>query len=351
MIAPGRMQVSARTVLIPATGPDLLPVSNSSRKGKKMSDIGEHVSTASEAASDADWSADKDGAGMNTEDAVASAYDDWDRGAHGISESERAPMGQWLQGHADHIGLSVEDGLKSVIGPAAVLHNGSQAQKRELLGSMIDEFQIHPEPSAETAQYDEFGDPVGGAPMQSAGQVIQTAEQAAPGRAAVHRGQSSSARWAGAGTDDRGCRRYEVKGLRARFADDAVPRCCRAADARRRDSCTSEASWRNGQWWRQVWADWFTIRRYRRHCRSGNAEVVAMRSNAKMKGYQSGGYVQAIPTADLDRMTSWAHIAQLIHLPQTCGNSLHAERRPTSPRQPPLRDVPDKNISALHLSR
>ena len=148
-----------------------------------MADIGEHVSTGStEAASDADWSADTDGAGMNVDDAVADAYDAWDRGAHGISEGERSDMGQWLKGHADHIGLSVEDGLKSVIGPAAVLHNGSQAQKRELLGSMIDEFQIHPEPSAETAQqFDEFGDPMGGAPMQQgAGQVIQTAEQAEP---------------------------------------------------------------------------------------------------------------------------------------------------------------------------
>ena len=147
-----------------------------------MSSVGEHVSSGgTEAASDADWNADRDGAGMTPDDAAATAYDDHDRHHNGIAEGEREPMGKWLQGHADHIGLSVEDGLKSVIGPAAILHNGSLAQKRELLGSMIDEFQIHPEPSAETtAQYDEFGDLVGGAPMQSAGQVIQTAEQAAP---------------------------------------------------------------------------------------------------------------------------------------------------------------------------
>ena len=138
-----------------------------------MADIAEHISTSGEAASDE--------AGMSIEDAVTSSYDDFDRAENGIAEGERSDMGRWLKGHADHVGLSVEDGLKSVIGPAAVLHNGSLQQKRELLGSMIDEFQIHPEPSAETAQqYDEFGDAVGGASMQGAGQVIQTAEQAAP---------------------------------------------------------------------------------------------------------------------------------------------------------------------------
>ena len=140
----------------------------------------EHVSTGTEAPSDADWSADRDGAGMDMNDAVESTYNDWDRDAHGIAEGERSDMGRWLKGHADHVGLSVVDGLKSVIEPAAILHNGSLQQKRQLLGETIDQFQIHPEPGAETAQYDEFGDPVGGAPMQSAGQVIQTAEQAAP---------------------------------------------------------------------------------------------------------------------------------------------------------------------------
>ena len=145
-----------------------------------MSDIGEHVSTSSEAASDADWSADKDGAGMNVEDAVADAYDSWGRDAHGISEAEREPMGKWLQGHANHIGLSVKDGLASVIQPAAVLHNGSQQQKRELLGTMIDEFDIRTIPTAEAARYDEFGDPAGGAPMQGSGQTIRSEEQAAP---------------------------------------------------------------------------------------------------------------------------------------------------------------------------
>ena len=147
-----------------------------------MSDIGEHVSVSGEAASDADWSAPEDGKGMTIEDAATSAFDDLDRAANGISEGEREPMGKWLKGHADHIGLSVEDGLKSVIAPAAILHNGSQEQKRELLGTMIDNFQIHPEPSAETAQqYDEFGDAI--QPMQydttpQQGQVIGTEAQA-----------------------------------------------------------------------------------------------------------------------------------------------------------------------------
>ena len=124
--------------------------------------------------------APSDETGMTTADATADAYDSWDRKAHGISEGERTDIGEWLKGHADHIGLSVEDGLKSVIGPAAVLHNGSLAQKRELLGSMIDQFQIHPEPSAETARYDEFGDPAPAAPMQGSGQTIRSEEQAAP---------------------------------------------------------------------------------------------------------------------------------------------------------------------------
>ena len=108
-----------------------------------------------------------DESGLTVEDAVASSFDDWDRGENGIAEGEREGMGKWLKGHADHAGTSVSEGLGALVQTAAVLRNSDQQTKREMLGHLADTYDIRPFPSAEeqAPQVDEFGDPVGQHPQ------------------------------------------------------------------------------------------------------------------------------------------------------------------------------------------
>ena len=108
-----------------------------------------------------------DESGMSAEDAATSAYDDWDRGQNGIAEGEREPMGKWLKDHADAAGTDVKTGLGALVETAAVLRNGSQEDKRGMLGHLADTYAITPMPSAEapTQAHDEFGDPVEQAPF------------------------------------------------------------------------------------------------------------------------------------------------------------------------------------------
>ena len=121
--------------------------------------IGEHVSTRDERPPDE--------SGMSVEDAATSAYDDHDRAENGISEGERAPLGKWLKYNADYAGTTVRDGLTNLVDTASVLRNGSQAEKRAMLGHVIDEHQISPEPTAEAApQYGATGDPDMGLPSR-----------------------------------------------------------------------------------------------------------------------------------------------------------------------------------------
>ena len=113
--------------------------------------IGEHVSDRAEQSNES---------GMSVEDAATSAYDDYDRGENGIAEGEREPMGKWLKSNADHVGTTVRDGLVNLVDTATVLRNGSQDQKRQMLGHLIDNHNVRPEPTAEAApQYDATGDP------------------------------------------------------------------------------------------------------------------------------------------------------------------------------------------------
>lgn len=119
--------------------------------------IGEHVG---------DRAGQSDEAGMSVEDAATSAYDDHDRAENGIAEGERAPMGKWLKYNADYVGTTVRDGLESLVGTASALRNGSQQEKRAMLGHLIDEYQVSPEPTTEAAPpYDETGDADFGQPL------------------------------------------------------------------------------------------------------------------------------------------------------------------------------------------
>ena len=104
-----------------------------------------------------------DATGMTAEDAVSSAYDDWDRSQHGIAEGERQGVGGWLKNHADHAGTTVRAGLENLVQTAAVLRNGDQATKREMLGFLVDNYDVRAVPGddAPPPQFDEFGDPVG----------------------------------------------------------------------------------------------------------------------------------------------------------------------------------------------
>ena len=143
--------------------------------GSSGGGIGPALSEHAEAPSDADWDAAVnpanpfDGKGMTPDDAAETAFNDWDAKAHGIAESARKPVGQWLQGHADAAGTTIETGLQSLVNTAAVLRNGNQPEKREMLGHLIDEYNVRGVPGVEEAapQFDEFGDPVGQHPQQA----------------------------------------------------------------------------------------------------------------------------------------------------------------------------------------
>ena len=116
-----------------------------------------------------------DASGMTPSDATESTYDDWDRGQNGIAEGEREDFGKYLKGHADHVGVGVKEGVGVLVDTAAVLRNGNQDQKRQMLGHLIDNHDVRPEPTAEVAaQYD-------GASDTGGGQAFLNEEQAALG--------------------------------------------------------------------------------------------------------------------------------------------------------------------------
>ena len=108
--------------------------------------------------------APSDESGMSLDDAVGSSYDDWDRGASGIAEGERQEIGGFLKGHADSAGVTVRDGLNSLIAPAVALRHGDMQTKRQVVGQIIDDYSVQPMPMAEPepAAVDEFGDPIMG---------------------------------------------------------------------------------------------------------------------------------------------------------------------------------------------
>ena len=103
--------------------------------------------------------------GMSVDDAVASAYDDHDRAHNGIAEGERESVGKYLKGHADAVGVSVIDGLTSLIEPAVTLRHGSMKDKRALLGHIVDNYGIEDVPTVQS-QAPEYGPPAAGADGQ-----------------------------------------------------------------------------------------------------------------------------------------------------------------------------------------
>ena len=116
-----------------------------------------------------------DASGMSVEDAATSAFDDWDRGQNGIAEGERENVGQYLKYHADSAGTTVIGGLNAIIEPAVALRHGDLTTKREVIGSLIDEYNVHPVPEAEAAPAPvEYGQPA----LDAEGQPVATGEQA-----------------------------------------------------------------------------------------------------------------------------------------------------------------------------
>ena len=115
--------------------------------------------------------------GMTPDDAAASAYDTWDRSANGISEGERVEIGQHLKGLADSVGVSVRDGLDSVIGPAIDLGSGDIKKQRAVIDGLIDHYNVHPVPEAAPAAA-EYEQPI--ATEEQAEAAIQTFTQANP---------------------------------------------------------------------------------------------------------------------------------------------------------------------------
>ena len=108
-----------------------------------------------------------DETGMSVEAAATSAYDDHDRAENGIAGGERETMGKLLKTNAYYAGTTVRDGLTSLVATASALRNGSQQEKRQMLGHLIDEHQISPEPTTEAApQLDATGDADFGQPLQ-----------------------------------------------------------------------------------------------------------------------------------------------------------------------------------------
>ena len=89
--------------------------------------------------------------GMSIEDAATSAYDDFDRRENGIAEGERVGLGQHLKGHADAAGTTVIGGLNTLIDSAVGLRTGDQATRRQVIGDLIDNYDVRAEPTAEPA--------------------------------------------------------------------------------------------------------------------------------------------------------------------------------------------------------
>ena len=118
--------------------------------------------------------------GMSIDDAAASAYDDQDRARNGIAEGERENLGKYLKGHADAVGVSVIDGLNSLIEPAVALRHGTMQEKRAVLGHLVDEYQIQDVPAAAQSRPVEYGPPATGAdgqPVVSEGEALVEVEQ------------------------------------------------------------------------------------------------------------------------------------------------------------------------------
>ena len=119
--------------------------------------------------------APSDESGMSMDDAVSSAFDDHQRATDGIAEGERESLGKHLKFHADSAGTTVIGGLNALIEPAVALRHGDLTTKREVIGNLIDEYNVHPVPEAEPAPVAvEYGQPA----HDGAGQPITTEEQA-----------------------------------------------------------------------------------------------------------------------------------------------------------------------------
>ena len=113
--------------------------------------------------------------GMSVEDAATSAFDDADRRENGIAEGERESLGQHLKFHADSAGTTVIGGLNALIEPAVALRHGDLTTKREVIGNLIDQYDVRPVPEAEPApEAVEYGQPA----HDGEGQPIATEEQA-----------------------------------------------------------------------------------------------------------------------------------------------------------------------------
>ena len=98
--------------------------------------------------------------GMSVDDAVSSSFDDWDRGENGIAEGEREHLCQHLKSHADAVGVTVIDGINSLLEPAIAFHTGDLTAKRKVIWDLIDAHNIHPVPEAEPAPVPvEYGPP------------------------------------------------------------------------------------------------------------------------------------------------------------------------------------------------
>ena len=150
------------------------------KPGSSAGGIGPHVSERGEAPSDPDWNAQydprnpTDGKGMAPDDAVASAFDDWDTGQHGISEGDRVEIGQHLKFHADSAGVSVVDGLDALIEPAVILKHGTMEQKRQLVGYVVDNYNVQDVPVVQSEAIDYGG--ADGQPGVSEGQAMAGAD-------------------------------------------------------------------------------------------------------------------------------------------------------------------------------
>ena len=96
------------------------------------------------------------------DDAVASSYDDHERATDGIAEGERESLGKYLKGHADAVGVTVIDGLNSLIQPAVALQHGDMETKRQVVGHLVDEYAVHDVPMAQQSQALEYGPPAVG---------------------------------------------------------------------------------------------------------------------------------------------------------------------------------------------
>lgn len=78
------------------------------------------------------------------------AYEAWEeksqRAENGMTNREAAALGRKWAPYAERLGTTVAAGADALMGTEYAFRNGSQEEKRKMLGGWVDDYQVQPEP-------------------------------------------------------------------------------------------------------------------------------------------------------------------------------------------------------------